>query len=226
MEKDRRTKVIAIVGLVVAVAALSLGFAAFTQNLVIKSSAKVNPSDTKLNVLFSSSGTAQKEDPVAADPSTGEAQTGTDATIVNTGTNPTISGLHADFTDKNQTVTYSFFVHNASDYVAYLRSVTFANATDSDSYKKCTAGTDTTESTVNSASGAACDDVSLKISVGGDEYNTTNAAISGKSINVDGYTPVIVTISYATETTTHPLPDGDFSVAFGDITLGYSSIDA
>ena len=225
MEKDRSSKVIAIVGLVVAVAALSVGFAAFTQNLVIKSSAEVNPSDTTLDVVFSSNGTSQKEDKVAANPSDGgteKNQYGEEATIVNTGTNPTISGLHAVFTKKGQSVTYTFYVHNQSEYVAYLRSVTFANATGETSYKKCTAGEDTTASMV----AAACADVTLKVSVGGTEFTGSNASIKGNSIGVGEFSPVIVTISYdAAGTSTTPIPDGDFDIEFGDITLGYSSVD-
>lgn len=224
MEKDRGSKVIAIVGLVVAVAALSIGFAAFTQNLTISSSAKVTPSDNVLKVLFSSDGTAQKEEAVVANPSTGDAQKGTNATINNNGgVNPTITGLHADFTDKGQTVTYTFYVHNDSEYIAYLKSVAFANAAGSDTYKKCTKGTDTTEAMVT----AACADVKLKISVGGTEFTSSNAAVTDSSLAVGAFAPVVVTISYdAAGTSTTPIPDGDFSVAFGDITLGYSSVSA
>lgn len=227
MEKNRGSKVIAIVGLVVAVAALSIGFAAFTQNLTISSSAKVTPSDNVLKVLFSSSDGTQAEAPVVANPSTsddGKTQTGTNATINNNGgVNPTITGLHADFTDKGQTVTYTFYVHNDSEYIAYLRSVAFANAAGSDTYKKCSKGTDTTEAMVT----AACADVKLKISVGGTEFTSSNAAVTDSSLAVGAFAPVVVTISYdAAGTSTTPIPDGDFSVAFGDITLGYSSVSA
>lgn len=227
MEKNRGSKVIAIVGLVVAVAALSIGFAAFTQNLTISSSAKVTPSDNVLKVLFSSSDGTQAEEAVVANPSTsadGKTQTGTNATINNNGgVNPTITGLHADFTAKKQTVTYTFYVHNDSEYIAYLRSVAFGNAAGSDTYKKCTKGTNTTESMVT----AACADVTLKISVGGTEFTSSNAAVTDSSLAVGAFAPVVVTISYdAAGTSTTPIPDGDFSVAFGDITLGYSSVSA
>lgn len=227
MEKDRSSKVIAIVGLVVAVAALSIGFAAFTQNLTIKPSATVTPSDTRLNVLFSSSNTAQKTDAVKANPATSvdNKQYGEDATINNNdGTNPTISGLHAIFTDKGQTVTYTFYVHNASEYIAYLRGITFNNATGAEAFKKCSVaeGNDTNAAMV----AAACADISLKVEVAGGSYTDTNTAISGKSIAIDGYETVVVTIDYdGDKNSTIPIPDGDFEVAFGDIVLNYSSID-
>ena len=52
MERNRQTKVIAIVALCVAVVGLTLGFAAFSNTLTISSSATVTPneSDFKLTV--------------------------------------------------------------------------------------------------------------------------------------------------------------------------------
>ena len=43
MERDRSAKIIAIVALCVAVVGLSIGFAAFSNNLTIKSNATVSP---------------------------------------------------------------------------------------------------------------------------------------------------------------------------------------
>lgn len=223
MEKNRSSKIVTLVVLVVAVLALSIGFAAFTQSLDISSNAYVNPSDTVLDVIFTSS------NPVADPPVytvEGVASTGASslsAVINNGGSNPVISNLGATFTDKGQSVTYNFYVYNNSAYVAYLRSVIFNNALGGTSNIVCTSGTDTTESTVNSPSGAACDDISVKISVAGDEYTTSNNSISLKSLDVSSYQSVSVTISYDG---IHNLPDGDFSVSIGDITLGYSSIDS
>lgn len=222
MENNRNTKLIAIVGLIAAILALSIGFAAFTQSLSISTNAVVNPENTTLDILFSSSSTSQLEDNVT--PSTSDIKViGTPAVIVNDGAYPTISNLHATFTDKNQTVTYSFYVHNNSAYVGYLRGVTYSNATGASTYKRCIAGEETTESTVNNSDGgAACDDISMTISINNNAYASTNTAISSTPIAIDEYQPIVVTITYSG---THDLPDGDFDVSFGDITLNYSSID-
>ena len=53
MEKDRRARVVAIAALLVGVVGLSLGFAAFTNTLTIKSSAEVKVGDSVFNVYFS-----------------------------------------------------------------------------------------------------------------------------------------------------------------------------
>ncbi len=53
MEKQRQTKVITIVALVVAVFGISLGFAAFSNILTISSSATVKPDALSFSVRFS-----------------------------------------------------------------------------------------------------------------------------------------------------------------------------
>lgn len=222
MEKSRSSKKIIVIVLLIAVMALSVGFAAFTQSLDISSNAYVSPSDTVLDVIFTSS------NPIGDPPVytvIGNATVGVSALaaiINNGGSNPVISNLGATFTDKGQSVNYSFYVYNNSAYTAYLRSVIFENVTGGSANIVCISGAETTESTVNSASGAACDDINVKISIAGDDYISSNNSISLKSLDASAYQSVNVTISYDG---VHSLPDGDFSVSIGDITLGYSSID-
>ena len=55
MEKDRRARVIAIAALLVGVVGLSLGFAALTNTLTIRSEAAVDVDDNVLNVDFADS---------------------------------------------------------------------------------------------------------------------------------------------------------------------------
>lgn len=224
MEKDRSGKVIAIVGLIIGVVALSVGFAAFTQNLTINSSAQVTPGNLPLNVEFTSSSPKATEPVLTVTPTASANATGTNASIAETsGAYTTINNLSATFTAKGQSVTYDFFVHNASEYIAYLRSVTFNNASGGSTYKLCTPASGTTATTVNNTEGgAACDDISLSVKVGDETYTGSDSTMSGESISVDGYIPVKVTIAYDGS---HPLPDGDFSVTFGSVTLGYSSVD-
>lgn len=54
MERNKKTKVIAIVALIIGVIGLSIGFAAFSSILNIQSSANVKPDNSTMNVIFSS----------------------------------------------------------------------------------------------------------------------------------------------------------------------------
>ena len=221
MEKDRSTKIIAIAALLVGVVGLSLGFAAFSNTLTISSSAEVSPDDTTFNVDFSATSSGEVSTapvtPVLT-PANVTGFTATDGTIDNS-SDPTITGLHATFTEPGQKAVYTFSAKNIGEYIAYLKSITFANVSGESSTKVCTPGTGTTAALVN----AACEDITLSIKVG-DEAVTTGsvASITNHSLAIGANDPIIVTIEYATG---GHRADGDFTVAFGDITLMYQSVD-
>ena len=212
--RDRRSYMIALVALVFGVASLTIGYAAFSNSLTIKSSAEVKPASNTLNIGFSTVNNAITAGTVTAT-AVGTGASGADATISGT----TISGIKATFTAPGQSVTYSFNVYNASSYVAYLNSVAYANASGESSFKVCTAKTGTTQSYVTSA----CDGISVTVSVG--SYSTNQSVASGISHSLAATTgeAVTVTIAYASGSTE---ADGDFDVAFGDITLGYSTVNS
>lgn len=215
MEKDRGTKIIAIVALCVAVIGLSVGFAAFSNTLTISSSASVSPTATDFDVNFSSVDNAETDGIVTGVANGGA--TANEATIDNA-TSPTITGLKANFTAPGQSVTYSFFTHNAGKYIAYLNNVTYANVDGETSNKVCTAG-DKTDATMVAS---ACDDISVVVKVGSDSFNGSRGSITSHSLAIDRYESVEVTIEYASD---GDRADGDFTVAFGDITLTYDSVD-
>lgn len=85
--KDNKTKVITIAALVIAVIALSIGFAAFSSTLNIQTGASVSQEDGNFIVNFSRLNDALNEQGIAPRTASGD-----NATIDNTG-NPTISGL-------------------------------------------------------------------------------------------------------------------------------------
>ena len=121
--KDRTFQVIAIIGLIIGVAALSVGFAAFTKSLTISSSAEVTLPDHILNVVFSnSSSTVSNGSGVTITGSTHDS-TVTPGTA-NIGSNA-VTGIHAAFTGEGS-ATYTFYVHNQSDFTAYLNNIAFA----------------------------------------------------------------------------------------------------
>ena len=218
MEKDRGSRIIEIVALLVGVVGLSIGFAAFSNTLTISSSAEVTPDQSKFNVDFTSASSGDVSttpiQPATKNPETLVAANGT---IDNSG-DPTVTGLHATFTEPGQSVTYNFWAKNIGEYIAYLKSITIANATGAETYKKCTAKTGTTQSLVD----AACNGISMTVKVGTEEATSSSiASISNHSLAIDAFDPIIVTISYANGSA---IADGDFDVAFGDITLTYSSV--
>ena len=215
MERDRSAKIIAIVALCVAVAGLSIGFAAFSNDLKIESSAKVSPNQNDFDVNFSASNTSELDGTVSAVGT--NSATGEDATI-NNSASPTITGLKANFTEPGQKVTYSFYVHNAGKYAAYLNNVTYANVSGKTATKICTAGVGTDATMVE----AACNGISVSVKVGNDTYTGSMDSISNHLLAINAYEPVVVTIEYNSGASR---ADGDFEVAFGDITLTYDSVD-
>ena len=215
MDRDRSTKVIAIVALCVAVFGLSVGFAAFSNDLTIKSEATVKPNASDFDVNFSSSDTSETDGTVTATSTAGV--TVQDATISNA-TAPTISGIKVGFTEPGQSAKYSFFAHNAGKYKAFLNNVTFKNVTDANANIVCVAAEGTNANMVASA----CQGISIKVKVGTTTFVEPTPTITSHELPIDQYEPVEVTIEYKTGAAR---ADGHFQVKIGDIVLTYGSVD-
>lgn len=215
MDRDRSTKVIAIVALCVAVFGLSVGFAAFSNDLTIKSEATVKPNASDFDVNFSSSDTSETDGTVTATSTAGV--TAEPATISNA-TAPTISGIKVGFTEPGQSAKYSFFAHNAGKYKAFLNNVTFKNVTDANANIVCVAAEGTNANMVASA----CQGISIKVKVGTTTFVEPTPTITSHELPIDQYEPVEVTIEYKTGAAR---ADGDFQVNIGDIVLTYGSVD-
>ena len=133
MEKDRGTKIIAILALLIAVVGLSVGFAAFSKELTITPVADVKADDSKFSVEFStdsSSETAQFGDvngEFSEDASDDENAKAGKVTIAQL----TATNAEAQFSKDNQTIVYTWYVRNSGEMDAYLKSVTF----ESDKFK-------------------------------------------------------------------------------------------
>ena len=219
MEKDRGSRVIAIVALCVAIVGLSIGFAAFTRDLNITfSDSNVNVSGD-LDVKFLAS--SDKEDTTTSITGTlNDATAASTATIENDGL--TISNLGATFSDKGQSVEYDFYIYNNSEYDAYLKAVEFLNYTGVETNKVCTALTGTTQSLVDSA----CSDISLTINIAGEDVlNTKTSNFMSPKITKGETIPVKITIDYNGDENSSLLPNGDFKINFGGIKLNYSSLE-
>ena len=212
--RTRKQQLTAIAAIIVGVFAISIGFAAFSSTLNIRSSATVNPDASAFAVIFSSDANSLKTDAVVANPS----NLGDSATIDNS-SNPTISGLNAKFTAPNQSVTYTFYARNTGEFLAYLNYITFTNVEGASSNKVCTASDGTSQALVDQA----CNGISMSVKVGDlEEVTTSQNNIQNHTLAPNTSEVVTVTISYAENAA---LADGPFEVSFGDISLIYSSIN-
>lgn len=216
MEKNKGSKIIAIVALVVAVFGLTLGFAAFSNTLTISSSAYVSPSSDNFKINFSTSSTSATSTGNVTGSPTGAATAGT-ATLAGT----TVSGIKANLTAPGETVSYTFYTHNTGEYDAFLNSITFENVAGQSAPKVC-AAVDQANTTASLVS-AACEDISISVKVGSDAaVSGSKATISNHKLLKTANEAIIVTITYAAN---GDRADGAFNVSFGDLKLVYGTVD-
>ena len=212
--RTRKQQIGIITAMVVGVFALSIGFAAFSSTLNIRSSATVNPDASSFAVIFSNDGN-NVDATQTVNPSS---ETYGDSATITNGTSPVIGGLKAKFTAPGQSVSYSFYAKNTGSFDAYLNYITFLNAENATSNKVCTAQDGTDQTLVDQA----CAGISISVKVGQDAPVTTSQAgmtnhMLGKNTNEQ----VIVTITYAENAM---VADGAFEVLFGNISLIYSTV--
>lgn len=239
MEKDRGGKAIAIVALMIGVVGLTIGFAAFSNTLTIKSEALVTPDASLFNVDFSNENAVNKTAVVTGgvtptlSPSTPvDGFAGETATINNdNASGPIIQNLKATFTSPGQSVTYEFYTKNIGELKAYLNSVNFGNATGAETFKTCakvTEGKDAAEQATDALVTAACEGISLTLTLGSETIDGTKArsafgTATAHDLESTASEKVTVVISYAANS---EQADGDFTVKFGDIQLVYGSVAA
>ena len=223
--KDRTYQVVAIVALIIGVFALSIGFAAFSTTLTIKSAADVTPAQEPLNVKFSTSNTSYVAGAVnGVDAGTVTGATADVASLADT----TIQNINAKFTKPGQSVTYSFNAYNGSSFDAYLTGITFKNVDGSSpaATKVCSAkpGTNPASNGVSEA----CNDIAISVSVGSHTAtgSETSTEIGTHKLEAGQGETVVVTITYLDGTGHGHEADGDFTVSFGDIALSYSTVNS
>ena len=208
MEKQRQIKILSIVALVLAISAMTLGFAAFSTTLNISSSASVTPNSTNFSVVFSANPSSSVN---TVEPSyTTEGATATPGKIVNS-TSPTLTNLSANFTAPGQYVEYTLYIRNVGQYTAYLNNINYLGE------KTCIAESHATESLVQSA----CENINVNVEIEHQSFTETSP-ITNKSIDTNSMTPMTVIISYAFGA---PPVDGPFNITFPSIALVYSTVD-
>ena len=209
MEKQRQIKILSIIALVLAISAMSLGFAAFSTSLKLSSSAMVTPDDATFSVKFSTN----KDELIVDDVVPSEISSGLTASngVIDNSAAPTLKNLSVEFTVPGQYVEYTFYARNEGEYTAYLNNVYF------DGQKKCSAGEGVDQSSVDSA----CSSINLLVYVNGEEYNETTP-ISGHTLAKGAGDEVKIKISYDEGGSVITDP---FNIKFGNIAMIYSTID-
>lgn len=207
MEKSRKTNKIILIVLLLLIIGLSIGFAAYERELKIKTSALVQGDESGFKVVFSTKKDSATPGTIAQNGYAGAVTIGADSTELN--------DLKATFTEPGQTATWTFYAYNAGKFDAFLNSLTIGEIT-------CTPKEGTDKDKVDEAA----EGISIKVSVAGTDYTTTQATLPThklpKASGADSGEEIVVTLSYAANSA---IADGDFDVTVGDIILDYGSVD-
>ena len=218
MEKNNG-KIIAIVALVVAVVALSVGFAAFADQLTIDGNATAKMGDNPFDANGTAAGLNYKST-TAECHDTENSSTNVITTGYSTGeaSGDTWSGISVPLTATNPSVTCTAVVENKTSYTAYLRNIyTTAGLTCGSS------GANATTNANNVCAGAS---VEVQIgSVAADKITITNAQTSntgttGSIAATNGTATVTVKITYNPEA----LTDEDVTITLPTISHDYASV--
>ena len=217
MEKTRQIKILSIVALVVAIAGMTLGFAAFSTTLSISSSATVTPNSEDFKVVMLGSETDLSD--TTATPKVYYGATAEESLFNNYNGGSSVS-LKANFTNPGQYVMYKAYIHNLGEYYAYFDKIIFENVEGTSEKKKCTpvAGGGATLELVEQA----CESIKIIVVSQGnieisDSFNLTGIGIPKGEVGY-GHFKIIYEEGGVRV-------DGPFTVEFGDVKIIYSTID-
>lgn len=229
-EKERKSKKIEIIALIIAIIVLIFGFWIYSisREVKIKNKPTVKPSDSDVNIIFSPIQDIEeiedKEDKKEEETKTsvvGVSNSGDSAGTaeVVSKEESTVANLQVRFTKPGQEVTYTFYSHNKSKYDAYLDTITYANVNGGNFFKQCRAidPRNTNRYLVSSA----CESISMIVKAGSNVI--TDGSVTGikdHKLPSGSSEKVVITIKYDKNGT---LVDGDFVVEFGSVTLTYLS---
>ena len=237
MERNNGVRLLAVVALVVAIAGLSLGFAAFSTTLKIDTVANVTAGTNNWNVGFSADGTNIAGTSIANDAVVNANETGNPGVLnvtkytISQKTNATLA------TTTGSSVSYNFKVLNKGSLTAYLDSVTFdtpavtcANADPTSSSiieGTASAGTSTTGGNSSTISDADCAKMfGVTLTLGGVDYSSTPVSVTPAQIASNGYAQAILTVAYKDTEDARAVAatlDGDIVVSLGSISVVYTS---
>lgn len=161
MIKITKQKNILIIILVLALGLMSIGFAAFSSNLTIRSNTTVSPNPDNFQVVASASETSTSLNSMGpkidvlpgSDSNIPKTHTGGTALIKNEPDGIEIKNITLNFDTPGQVIDYTFYIHNTGKYKVYMKKFY-------DGYsKKCTSG----EGTNPTLAQKACQKIDLEI---------------------------------------------------------------
>lgn len=229
MEKTRQMKMLSIVALVLAITAMTLGYAAFSTTLNISSSATVTPNsdDFKVNVYgfetfddfeqfqsndLSIDGISLSDSKAIAVEENASA-TSTIANINNSA--HTITNIKAEFSSEDNAVTYPFIIKNEGKYDVYVDTSPFNDGSEFRVNPVCTPGEGASLELVNSA----CSKLHLTVFIVNRETGETEHVYNQNyKIKVNQYIILAVGIE-----SSGSYPDGPFTAEFPEIKLNFST---
>ena len=215
MRSERKRKIITLSILAASILVISVGFAAFSGSLIIKSKATISPDESLFDVKLSTTNSVPATTGSVAPtlyPSTETTNLSSNivANNITIDGSTTISGLSAAFVSPGDKVTYKLYAVNEGGYDVYLDSINFIGN------KTCTALEDTQDSLVQEA----CNGISVTITVRETLYTTTATQISGHKLIKKTGEEILITLKYDSNASR---ADGPFTVNFGKISLVYST---
>ena len=214
MRSERKKQIMTLSILLVAILVISIGFAAFSKTFQFEPTLTVNPDSRMFGVKFSKTSNEVTTGIVTPTPYPSQETLGLSKEIVaddiTIDGSTTLEGLFATFISPGDSVEYSFYAVNAGEYDAYLNSINFIGN------KTCTAG----EGTTNDLVQAACNGISMEVTVDGVTYQNPSTQLGIKLIK-KAHQTITVKLSYDTNAAR---ADGPFTVEFQDLSLVYSTL--
>ena len=195
------------------VLSLAVGYATFQSELIISSSAYVNPNANNFKVVFSAR--SDKLDSSAITPTTSNGVEASTA-VINTN-NLSIKRMNVTFTEPGQKASYNLYVLNQGDYIAFLNKIEFENYESYSSFKKCTAIDTSKQSQVDEA----CKYIKVALKINDTNTYDTTSDIQNHTLEQNQFDAVTIDITF--EDNNVDL-DTDFTVDFGVIALIYSTV--
>ena len=208
----RKTKIITIVALVIAIFGMTLGFAAFSTTLNISTSATVAPNseDFKINFIGIDGDNIVKV--VDATIKTENAMISDDG--------QSITGINANLGKPGDYVVYKVYIENNSDYDAYFHGILIDNVEGHSSIRKCTPVGDTNLDLLN----AVCPKIGFQFSLQGDDGSSLYVnGVENKNYYMKKGSRHLLAIRYIYVPDAGYV-DGPFNVEYGKINFSYSTV--
>ena len=220
MERNRKIKIIIMITLMVAITAMSLGFAAFSATLNISSSASVTPSsdDFKLHLHNQTTHTSDLSSQIANIVGYNGAIAGTPAKYLPTN-GLSIHPFGGTFTAPGQYIELKAYIVNEGYYDAYLGDIIYNNVDGTDSFVSCAIPSDSDAS--QALVDAACDDFTVNVEIDDNLITKDETYLYGYVLPQGEAASLTIRIIYDEN---GDRADGAFYVQFGSITIDFSTV--